>query len=155
MAERRQIRAVSVHGHKPKSFNCLTAPMRAEEAALPILASLLNQQRNQRISKVPRWRGRQGRTGRYKAACDSVIRQFFYRDGDVYRQKRIEEELAKSLAKSDIRRNAANFSWGKVDANASANASANAHPKALQKHMQTGCGCKSLEESSSTECARV
>ena len=44
--------------------------MRAEEAALPILASLLNQQEIKIISKAPRWCGRRGAL---PAACRDVM----------------------------------------------------------------------------------
>jgi uncharacterized protein YdaU (DUF1376 family) len=67
-----------------------------------------------------------------KHATDVVLAEFFTLDGVVYRQRRIDEELAKAVEISTVRRAAANAKHNKLAANAGANAGANA----VQMHRQ-------------------
>ena len=50
-----------------------------------------------------------------KKICDSIVREFFVREGDLYKQKRIEEELAtldhKSMQYAARAQKAANARW--------------------------------------------
>ncbi len=49
---------------------------------------------------------------------DTVLSEFFYRDGDVWRQGRIEEEIEKRIELREKRKNAAEIRWNKNDASA-------------------------------------
>jgi len=61
-------------------------------------------------------------------ACQSVLNQFFSRDGDVYRNARADAEIKKAKKISEVRSNAAKSRHANADANAPA--------KAEQMHTQ-------------------
>jgi uncharacterized protein YdaU (DUF1376 family) len=57
-----------------------------------------------------------------RAACNSVLEQFFVLEGDAYHNARADKELAKSRSISEVRSNAAKSRYANAPANAPANA---------------------------------
>lgn len=81
-----------------------------------------------------------------RAACDSVVLQFFTKDGDLYRHDRIDEEISKSNKIKDKGRDAANKRWhGNANPSVQGNAKPNANPSA--GHMPAACQSQSQSQS--------
>ena len=70
-----------------------------------------------------------------KTAVNEVLAEFFVRDGEVYRHRRIDRELGKAVEISEKRRRAALVKHQKDRANAPAQAHASAYASAV--HMDT------------------
>lgn len=69
-------------------------------------------------------------------AVDTVIDEFFYLDGDVYRNKRIDEELDKATQLTEKRRKAANNRWGNTEKEPE-KGSGEGDASAMQVHTQS------------------
>jgi len=80
-----------------------------------------------------------------KSAVEEVLAEFFTLDGDVYRQHRIDRELAKAVDISEKRRAAANAKQQK------SRASAVAHAQQIQVQMHTQSQSQSQSQETRTE----